>query len=69
MPVSHNLENPYLIGESEELFLSKCCSSPARVTYNVGWTGSSDGSSLDVREMLRGLGCRSSISSATPETP
>ena len=54
MPVSHNLENPYLIGESEELFLSKYCSSPARVTYNVGWTGSQDGSSLDLGEMLSG---------------
>ena len=51
MPVSHNLENPYLIGESEELFLSKYCASPARGTYNVGWTGSSDGSSLDVVEI------------------
>ena len=57
MPVSHNLENPYLIGESEELSLSKYCSSPTRVTYNVGWTGSQDGSSLDVGEMLNGLGC------------
>ena len=69
MPVSHNLENPYLIGESEDLFLSKYCSSPARVTYNVGWTGASDGSSLDVGEVLSGLGFRSSISSVSPETP
>ena len=57
MPVSYILENPYLIGESEELSLSKYCSSPARVTYNVGWTGSQDGSSLDVGEMLSELGC------------
>ena len=57
MPVPLNLENPYLIRESEELSLPKYCSSPARVTYNVGWTGSSDGSSLDVGEMLGGLGC------------
>ena len=56
MPVSDNLENPYLIGESEELSLPKYCSSPVRVTYNVGWTGASDGSSLDVGEMLSGLG-------------
>ncbi len=69
MPVSYILENPHLIGESEEQFLSKYRFSPACVTYNVGWKGSSDGSSLDVVEMLHGLGCRSSISSATPETP
>ncbi len=54
MPVSHNLGNPYLIGESEELSLPKYCSSPARATYNVGWTGSSDGSSLDAVECLVG---------------
>ena len=67
MPVSDNLENPYLIEGSEELSLPKYCFSPARVTYNIGWTGSSDGSSLDVVEMLGGLGCRSSISSVSPE--
>ena len=61
MPVSDNLENPYLIGESEDLFLSKYCSSPARVTYNVGWKASQDGSSLDVGGTLGSLGCRSSI--------
>ena len=54
MPVSHNLENHYLVGEPEDLFLSKYCSSPARVTYNVGWTDSQDGSSLDLGEMLSG---------------
>ena len=48
-------KNPYLIGGLEELFLSKYCSSPARVKYNVGLTGSSDGPSLDVGELLLSL--------------